>query len=284
MFNKKKLRKETLVELAKRMPVLNEKKQVAFVGGGNGTRENPFSLSEYMDLGDLFQTGWVDFPDSISYMTCPYGEYYSSSGLDVTSGCDYESGLFGDSGSYGGSGSENNFPLSPFETINELFNQLPNIIKTSLSDVNILYDPTLSSPGQYLSNLNVIYLKDLNYDVLYGECIHAIQEKENYCGNNHTAREFQEHIIRDIMSIYRNIEEGVSFGYVTTSDNNYERWINNCINENGVNINSFLGGVNEYISHFLEYKSNVPQYQGGIPSDYNFNWVEMFQAMGIPIY
>lgn len=104
MFKKKKISRESLFELAKRMPTLNEKVQATLVGGGNGTRENPFSLSEYMDLGDLFQTGWGDLPDSVSYLTCPYSVYYSSSGLDYSLGNYYESGFMDDSGLYNDSG------------------------------------------------------------------------------------------------------------------------------------------------------------------------------------
>lgn len=102
MFKKKKISRGSLFELAKRMPTLNEKVQATLVGGGNGTRENPFSLSEYMDLGDLFQTGWVDLPDSISYLTCPYSVYYSSSGLDDMSGYDNNNGtgFLDESGNY----------------------------------------------------------------------------------------------------------------------------------------------------------------------------------------
>ena len=85
-MNRRKLTKESLDELAKRMPLLSEEVQAALIGGGDGSRDNPFSFWEYKDLGELFRTGWVDLPDSISYLTHPYDYYFGGSGSDAGSG------------------------------------------------------------------------------------------------------------------------------------------------------------------------------------------------------
>ena len=97
-MRKRKITKANLAELAKRMPVLSEKVQAALRGGGDGSRETPFSYWEYKDLGELFKTGWVDLPDSISYLTHPYDYYFGGSGSDAGSGSWGDSGFTGDSG------------------------------------------------------------------------------------------------------------------------------------------------------------------------------------------
>lgn len=105
----RKLTKKSLDELAQRMPVLSEKVQSSFIGGGTGTRENPFTFGEYKDLGSLFTEGWVDLPDSISYLTHDYDYYFGDSGYDMLSflggsGYDGASGYWGGSGYDGASG------------------------------------------------------------------------------------------------------------------------------------------------------------------------------------
>ena len=44
---KRKLTRESLAELAKRMPVLSEEVQSTFIGGGDGTFSNPYTFEEY---------------------------------------------------------------------------------------------------------------------------------------------------------------------------------------------------------------------------------------------
>ena len=105
----RKLTRKSLEELAQKMPVLSEKVQSSFIGGGTGTRENPFTFGEYKDLGSLFTEGWVDLPDSISLLKHPYDYYFGDSGYDMLSflggsGYDGASGYWGGSGYDGASG------------------------------------------------------------------------------------------------------------------------------------------------------------------------------------
>lgn len=106
----KKLTRKSLDELAQRMPVLSENVQSTFIGGGNGSRENPFTLWEYEELGSAFTKGWVTVSsDIVSYLTHEYS-YYFSGGIDgfLTylggSGYDGMSGYWGGSGYDGASG------------------------------------------------------------------------------------------------------------------------------------------------------------------------------------
>ena len=290
----RKLTRKSLEELAQKMPVLSEEVQRSYIGGGSGTYDSPYTFEEYLNLHNPTQVYYLDadgnlcydFPDVvvIGQSNCTGNSNYGSG--SIYSNSNYGSGsIYSNYGNESGNsyhyGSESN---SLFEIINQLANQLPDETQTILFGVNIFYDSTLEASGQYHSYTNVIYLKDLIYDTLYGECVHAVQEKKGYCGDNHAAREYQEHIIRDIMSIYRSYSGDIPYGYKTSNDDHYIRWINSCISERGVNLLLFLGGVNMYIPYFFEYKSNVPQYQGEIPSNYDFNWWEMFKAMGIPTY
>lgn len=127
----------------------------------------------------------------------------------------------------------------------------------------------------------------MDYTSLYGEVIHAIQDKYEYCGDNHAAIEYQEHVIGDIEYILSGRAGALRTIFNQDYPSNYPNWINNeCFNESytALNLNKFLNGINNYISDFQKNYSNTASYQGNIPSDYNFNWVEMFQKLGIPTF
>lgn len=68
----KKLTKQSLDEMAKAMQMINKKEQHSFVGGGNGTRDNPYTEEEYNSfLGTSgFAGGYVIFNgcDNPSYI------------------------------------------------------------------------------------------------------------------------------------------------------------------------------------------------------------------------
>ena len=59
---KRKLTKESLAELAARMPVLSENAQRGFIGGGKGTENDPFTEAEYdqMVADGTWNGGYVD--------------------------------------------------------------------------------------------------------------------------------------------------------------------------------------------------------------------------------
>lgn len=61
-MKKRKLTKKNLAELAKKMPVLSEDLQRSFVGGGDGSQSNPFTIQEYdsMVASGTWQGGYVE--------------------------------------------------------------------------------------------------------------------------------------------------------------------------------------------------------------------------------
>lgn len=102
----KKLTRKSLDELAQRMPVLSEKVQSSFIGGGNGTSvSDPYTFEQYKAMGNTFVKGWVDLPDSISFLRIDYDTYMETyGGYDGVSGYWGGSGYDGASGYWGGSG------------------------------------------------------------------------------------------------------------------------------------------------------------------------------------
>lgn len=79
----KKLTRKSLDELAQRMPVLSEEVQSTFIGGGDGSENNPFTLSEYKDksMWLVFTSGWVSW-DSCSDPELMTKDYYSYMGIN----------------------------------------------------------------------------------------------------------------------------------------------------------------------------------------------------------
>ena len=73
-------RKITLSTLNELSCVISHDDLACYQGGGSGTRNNPYTFSEYMALGESFQNGWVQFSDdNISYLTENYPSYCGNS-------------------------------------------------------------------------------------------------------------------------------------------------------------------------------------------------------------
>lgn len=116
----KKITKESLNELAKKMLVLSEKAQAMFVGGGDGTFSSPYTFEEYSGLHSPTQVYYLDSEGVLSYdlsdviIVGVSGSYLydDGSGITITSGNVGVSGYI-DNSSNNGSG--NYFPWgSPF--------------------------------------------------------------------------------------------------------------------------------------------------------------------------
>lgn len=88
-MKKRKLTVGSLAELAARMPVLSEIQQKTFVGGGDGSMNNPYTVTEFyaMCASGIWNGGYVD----------GWGYTYSEV---VVSGSYGESGTYDSSGSY----------------------------------------------------------------------------------------------------------------------------------------------------------------------------------------
>ena len=92
----KKLTRKSLDELALRMPVLSEEVQSTFIGGGDGSENNPFTLSAYKDLSRQFRfnSGWVDW-DSCSDPELMTKDYYSYMGISRFEDMNWSGGMSG---------------------------------------------------------------------------------------------------------------------------------------------------------------------------------------------
>ncbi|MFC2812690.1 MAG: hypothetical protein ACFN4S_02560 [Prevotella conceptionensis] len=75
----KKLTKKSLDELAQTLPVIEETKQKTYVGGGDGTRESPYTTEEFKIRlnNDLWQGGFVEGMGYVANDAYVYGNYNS---------------------------------------------------------------------------------------------------------------------------------------------------------------------------------------------------------------
>lgn len=64
---KRKLTRESLAELAKRMPVLSEEVQSTFIGGGDGSFNDPYTFEEYSKLHNPTQVFYLNDSGTICY-------------------------------------------------------------------------------------------------------------------------------------------------------------------------------------------------------------------------
>ena len=293
-------RKITLSTLEELSGAISHNDLANYLGGGSGTSyRDPYTINEYMALGWSFQRGWVQLSDgNISYLTENYPTYCGNSTY-CCSGYEGSTNYWGNSW-YNNSGGYHGSSASLYDRayikISELVNQLPAELRARLSNIAFEYNSVMLDVGQYDAQSNVIYLRELNYDALFRECVHAIQKNGGYCGTNRAAKEFQEHVIGDIMSIYRslntpldktpefNMHTVFDFDYESNNEMDWNTWIYKCVTKDGLNLSLFLNGVNNYVSDFQESHPNTPGYQGYINHDYDYDWVEMFKIMGIPTY
>lgn len=286
-----------------------------YVGGGNGNGiSTAYSFSEYRDMGWSFTSGWVRFSsDDVRYLTQNFYEYCgnSSSGGYVNSTYNCSCNGYSNSSYSGGSyftGSSEYF--GSFDTysydescmiISDLIAELPQTVRGVFQYIDAGYDDCIPSTGRYYPEEKSIRLKELNYNTLFRECVHATQDIYHLGGDNHAALEYQEHILGDleqyrqqIIKSQANMSSGqgprVEVGplggdYKTTDSDEFAEWIESCMNKDTqeVNMTNFLSGVNNYVSQFQSSHADKSGYQGDIPEDYNYEWREMIQAMGFKI-
>ena len=286
-------RKITLSTLNELSCVISHDDLACYQGGGSGTSyRDPYTINEYMALGWSFQRGWVQLSDgNISYLTENYPTYcgnstYCCSGYEGSTNY-WGNSWYNNSGGYYGSSAS--LYDRAYIKISELVNQLPAELRARLSNVAFEYNSVMLSSGQYDPKSNTIYLQQLDYNTLFRECVHAIQENEGLCGTNHAAKEFQEHVIGDVCSHYyyeRNNKPIPNESTAGTSESTKEwsLFLYDCVDSNGVNMKEFLNAVNNYVFMFQQGHSTISDYQGYISPEYEYNWAEMFRIMGIPTY
>lgn len=277
-----------------------------YIGGGDGKGiSSAYSLSEYRDMGYAFTRGWVRFDeDKVAYLTETYLDYCKhnnyNGGSDNYSNSGYSgSSYYGGATDYSGS-SDSDWYDETNKKISDIISEFPCSTRMEIS-FNIVYSSVIDSPGKYNAWDNTLYIRDITYDVIYAECLHAIQEKEELCGNNHAAREYQEHVIGDFENYRRSWKNAITHTgephvdisplsncrTVRGSDYEYEfdEWVSYCYDPNTdeIDMHEFMGKVKRFESLFQSSHSDIPGYQGYIPSDYNYNWREMFEIMGFKI-
>ena len=93
-------------ELAKTLPVIEKGIQSSYIGGGDGTYSNPYTLGDYQALGSSFTKGWVEMsPGFLSYMQGDYHSFFGGSDYDGSAywgGSDYVDVSYGGTSDYSG--------------------------------------------------------------------------------------------------------------------------------------------------------------------------------------
>ena len=142
------------------------------------------------------------------------------------------------------------------------------------------YEPK-GSTSQYKANENKIYINDAKHDyilqdgtIFKRELLHAKQEALGM-DNNHSCREFQEHVVGDILYTQR---DGIMPLSVTINrdDPNYQNYTSLIENSaNGINnVIVFANMISSYYNAFCDKYSDTPKYQTSKRNYYyDYNWI-----------
>ena len=280
-----------------------------FLGGGSGCGiSSAYSLSEYRDIGNSFVRGWVRFDeDDVRYLTQPYSVYCGSSdysGSDYSGSSDYcGSTDYSGSSEYSGSSCTYSYEETCL-IISDLIAKLPEEARTLFQYIDAGYNNCIPSEGRYYPDEKTIFLNKLDYNTLFRECVHATQDIYGLGGNNHAAKEYQEHIIGDLEKYRQQIikseqnlanntpgqgpraEPGpLSGNYSTSQSKEFQDWIEECVDPitQEIDMTVFLPKANKFVSQFQSKFPENKGYQGYIPEDYDYNWVEILQHIGFKI-
>lgn len=298
---KRELTKESLAELAMRMPVLSENVQSSYVGKGTGnTVMDPLTFDQYRSMGSFFISGWVDLPDSISLLKHPYDYYFGGSGYDGMSGYwggsgyDGMSGYLGGSGSWdGNSGSVGGFFPSMDAVANMLSSELQDLYDQALREGwTILFVNELSSRGQTFFPEKTIKIRfnqgedDAAYysEVLSHEILHYYQDKNGIKGmvnGNHSPLEYQTAIIDCLNTSVYFPNWAYEFG----------KWKNGVKSGNTIYLYKFLAGVDRWYEDFVNfYIITAPDSAYGEDKNFvyknavrNLNWEQILRLRGYNI-
>lgn len=101
---RRKIKLSTLEELS---GVISHDEMVHYLGGGDGTRNHPFTFNEYKTWGYAFTQGWVVLPDgTLAYLTQNYFSYSGHTEIYYIGTTDYR--LFSNTDYYYGSSPSSN--------------------------------------------------------------------------------------------------------------------------------------------------------------------------------
>ena len=140
--------------------------------------------------------------------------------------------------------------------------------------------------GIYNANKITLDSKHVNKYTLLSEAIHAAQ---NYLGMGAYGKsnlEFQEHVIKDLYFqqelIINGYNEDSYAGLSNSNDDNYINLIINSLDQNGnLVLKNFLYNIENYIDEFQENYTPSNSYQSPAVNKFDYNWIKLFDILGI---
>ena len=180
------------------------------------------------------------------------------------------------------------------DQLKEPFEKLPEKVQSFLKEngIKINYDSNYKNgsggPASYDSENKSITTSSLDDNILLREVIHAIQDAMGALDEeSHSAEEFQEKALGDLVGYFDNvINENGAFGYTLDSgydeDSGWVEFLGSCFDDDGnFDRDAFKEGIMDFFEKFQEAHSNIPGYNDPLEDDYQWNWDEFFDLLGL---
>ena len=178
--------------------------------------------------------------------------------------------------------------------VNELKTQLPKGVQNVLNELgteirvgdelHTLDKDSVRTDRNGIYNANKITLdsKHINYETLFAEAMHAVQDYLGILGYSNA--EFQEHVAKDMY--FKHIGAGRAISTTWDEDNKFSDFMKNSFTSetnDTIDINRFLEEVPNQIEGFKERYKDYPKYSSNFKDDFNYNWIDLFNILGIPL-
>ena len=178
--------------------------------------------------------------------------------------------------------------------VNELKTQLPKGVQNVLNELgteirvgdelHTLDKDSVRTDRNGIYNANKITLdsKHVNYETLFAEAMHAVQDYLGILGYSNA--EFQEHVVKDMY--FKHIGAGHEISTTWDEDDKFSKFMNNSFTSetnDTIDINRFLEEVPNQIEGFKERYKDYPKYSSNFKDDFNYNWIDLFNILGIPL-
>ena len=178
--------------------------------------------------------------------------------------------------------------------VNELKTQLPKGVQNVLNELgteirvgdelHTLDKDSVRTDRNGIYNANKITLdsKHVNYETLFAEAMHAVQDYLGILGYSNA--EFQEHVAKDMY--FGHTGKGHAISTTLDEDDKFSDFMDKSFTSetnDTININRFLEEVPNQIEGFKERYKNYPKYSSNFKDDFNYNWIDLFNILGIPL-
>ena len=136
--------------------------------------------------------------------------------------------------------------------------------------------------GIYNANKITLDSKHVNYETLFAEAMHAVQDYLGILGYSNA--EFQEHVAKDMY--FKHIGAGRAISTTWDEDNKFSDFMDKSFTTKAndtIDINRFLEEVPNQIEGFKERYKDYPKYSSNFKDDFNYRWIDLFNILGIPL-